>query len=340
MSFDTFSYFCIGKTAFMIDRRDIEKPVAEAFAQFRAEYAKALYSDVSTIRAAIETVYHSNGKHIRPLLLLLTAKACGEVTPDSIRSAVFLELLHTASLIHDDVVDDTKLRRGLPSMNAVFDNRIAVLVGDFILSEGLIQAAMTGQVQLVSIISLLSRTMAEGEIKQLENAREQILTEEDYLIAIEKKTAMLLSACTEIASVTANAGASIQEKCREFGRLLGYCFQIRDDIFDYFDDESIGKPCGNDVREGKVTLPLLYAFESADESVKAPYLAMIRRRDLSPEHVKALIRFAKECGGIEYAESRMNDYKNKAVKIIESLPESEARKSLLLLADYVVERTK
>lgn len=324
----------------MIDKRNIEKPVAEEFGIFREKFAEALHSDIATIRKAIETVYHSNGKHIRPLLVLLTAKACGRVTSDSIHAAVFLELLHTASLLHDDVVDDTRQRRGLPSMNALFDNRIAVLVGDFILSEALVRATQTGQVQIVSIIASFSRQMAEGEIKQLENAKEQILKEKDYLIAIEKKTSMLLSACTEIGAITAQATPETQQQCREFGRLLGYCFQIRDDIFDYFDDPVVGKPSGNDIREGKVTLPLLYALESTDESTKAPYLKMIRGRDFSPENVAALINFAKEHGGLEYAMSRMAYYKEKAANIIRLLPDNDARESLLLLADYVIERKK
>ena len=324
----------------MIDKRDIEKPVAEEFGIFREKFAEALHSEIATIGKAIDTVYHSNGKHIRPLLVLLTAKACGRITPDSIHTAVFLELLHTASLLHDDVVDDTRQRRGLPSMNALFDNRVAVLVGDFILSEALVRATQTGQVQIVSIIASLSRQMAEGEIKQLENAKEQILKEKDYLIAIEKKTSMLLSACTEIGAITAQATPETQQQCREFGRLLGYCFQIRDDIFDYFDDPAVGKPSGNDIREGKVTLPLLYAFESTDEPTKAPYLKMIRERDFSPENVAALISFAKERGGVEYAMSRMAYYKEKVTDIIRSLPDNEARESLLLLADYVIERKK
>ena len=290
----------------MINKRDIERPVEEALSQFRSEYTEALHSDVRTIRAAIEAVYHSGGKHVRPLLLLLTAEAAGGVRPDSVHSAVFIELLHMASLIHDDVVDDTRQRRGQPSINAVFDNRIAVLVGDFVLSEALIRAARTGSALIVSIISTLSRQMAAGEIKQLENAREQLLTEEDYFSAVEKKTAMLLAVCAEIGAVTAGADAEVQAHCREYGRLLGYSFQIRDDLFDYFDMPTTGKPGGNDIREGKVTLPLLYALAATAEAVKAPFLSMIREQCFTPENVAALIRFAKEHGGIAYAEQRMN----------------------------------
>ena len=322
----------------MINKRDIERPIDEALAQFRDEYAEALHSDVRTIRAAIGAVYHSGGKHVRPLLLLLTAEACGGVRTDSVHAAVFLELLHIASLIHDDVVDDTQQRRGQPSMNAVFDNRIAVLVGDFVLSEALIRATRTGSALIVSLIASLSRQMAEGEIKQLENAREQLLTEEDYFMAVEKKTAMLLAVCAEIGAVTAGADADVQAHCREFGRLLGCSFQLRDDLFDYFDLPTTGKPGGNDIREGKVTLPLLYALASTDEATKAPFLNMIREQDFTPENVAALIRFAKEHGGIAYAEQRMNEYRDRAKAVISKLPNSPARESLLALADYIVGR--
>jgi octaprenyl-diphosphate synthase len=313
-------------------------PVSEEFRDFQKEFASALRSEIRTIQSAVETVYQSNGKHLRPLLLLLTAKACGEVNAASVRSAVFLELLHTASLIHDDVVDNTKQRRGIPSMNAVYDNRVAVLVGDFILSDALIRAAQIGE-GIVHIMAWLSREMAEGEIKQLENADHLILTEKDYFIALRKKTATLLASCTEIGAITARASLDLQMKCKQFGQLLGYCFQIRDDIFDYFDDASTGKPSGNDVREGKVTLPLLYALQSTGMAEKEPYLKMLAEKSITPENVSALIRFAKAKGGIEYAETRMVEYKNQAAQIIRSLPDSEAKNSLLLLSEYLVERS-
>ncbi|MDR0843674.1 MAG: polyprenyl synthetase family protein [Tannerella sp.] len=324
----------------MIDREEIEKPVTGAFEDFQKNFNAALYSEIRTIQSAIETLQHSNGKHIRPLLLLLTAKACGNVTAVSVSSAVMLELVHTASLIHDDVVDETKLRRGIPSVNATHDNRVAVLLGDFILSNALIRAINTGSTQIVRIMADLFHEMAEGEIKQLENADELVLTEKDYFIALEKKTAMLLASCTEIGAITANAPVELQQMCKKFGKLLGYCFQIKDDIFDYFDNINIGKPNGNDIREGKVTLPLLYALESSSPEEKKPYLEILTAKQFTPENVSLLIRFAKEKKGIEYAESRMIEYKAKALEIIDSLPDSEARNSLALLANYLIERAK
>jgi octaprenyl-diphosphate synthase len=324
----------------MGDKNEIERPVSEAFKRFQDEFALALSSEIQTIRAVVETVRQSNGKHIRPLLLLLTAKACGQANTVAVNAAVSLELLHAASLIHDDVVDETKQRRGKPSINAVYDNRIAVLVGDFMYAEVMIRMSNMQSMSIFNIFAALCHEMVEGEIKQMENAEEFVLTEEDYFIAVKKKTATLLSSCTEIGAITANASAEVQQKCKEFGQLLGYCFQIKDDIFDYFEDIDIGKPCGNDLREGKVTLPLLYAFRVASPEEKQPCLNILQEKTFTPGNVSALLRFAKEKGGIQYAEACMRGYKDRAVEIIRSLPDSEARNSLLLLADYLIEREK
>jgi octaprenyl-diphosphate synthase len=324
----------------MIDPIQIEKPVTELFEQFKKEFSQALRSEIPTIRCAIEKIHLSNGKHIRPLLLLLTAEACGQANPLSVESALLLELLHTASLIHDDVVDETKQRRGFPSMNAIYDNRIAVLVGDFILADTVIRALKTGENQIVTIIAMLCREMAEGEVKQMENSDNIALSEKDYFQTLEKKTAALLAACAEIGAITAGVDLEIQAKCKQFGHLLGCSFQIKDDIFDYFDNQNIGKPNGNDIREGKITLPLLYAFNSTSASEKAKYLDILKNRQFTPENIALLIDFAKEKGGIEYAESRMLDYKTQAIEIIHTFPISEAKNSLLLLADYLVSRSK
>ncbi|MDR2119687.1 MAG: polyprenyl synthetase family protein [Tannerella sp.] len=318
----------------------IKQPVSEAFEEFEKVFAQALSSEVKSICAAIDAIRRSSGKHIRPLLLLLSASACGKVSPCAVQSAVLLELLHTASLIHDDVVDDTRQRRGTPSLNNVHGNAVAVLVGDFILSVMMIRALETVDKQIVKMIAELSRDMVEGEIKQLDNTGEMILSENEYFAVLEKKTAGLLSSCTEIGAVTAGASYEMQVKCRTFGYLMGLCFQIKDDIFDYFDNGNTGKPNGNDIRDGKVTLPLLYALESSAVEEKAPYIQMLREKRFTPENIAALIRFAKDRGGIEYAESRMTEYKSKAVEIISTLPGSGAKNSLLRLADYIVERTK
>ena len=295
---DSFCYFCESLHGIMDERRKIEEPVSAEFE-----------------------------------LVLLTAKVCGQVTDNTINSAVLLELLHTATLIHDDVIDETKQRRGVPSLNAIFDNRISVLVGDYVLSTALIRSIQTGDLRIVGIISNLGRDLSEGEIKQLETAEESILDE-------KKKTATLLSACTEIGAISSGASAEVIALCREFGEYLGYCFQIKDDIFDYFKEANIGKPTGNDIREGKVTLPLLYALRQGREEEAARYLDMILRKDFGAENVDSLIEFAKANGGIEYAEARMKEYHDKAVDVLLRLPESEARTSLIQLADYIMTRSK
>ena len=323
----------------MIDRRKIVEPVAAEFARFNEEFESSLRSETKRLQAAIEQILRSTGKHVRPLLVLLSAKTCGSVTDCTINSAVFLELLHTATLIHDDVVDETRERRGVPSLNAIFDNRVAVLTGDYILSTALIRSIQTGDLRIIGIISNLGRDLSEGEIKQMETADESILDESCYLQVIYKKTATLLSACTAIGAISAGADKQAIEAMEKFGENIGYAFQIRDDIFDYYKESNIGKPTGNDIREGKVTLPLLYALKQ--ESAKAgTMLEIVLTKDFTDEHIDQLILFAKEQGGIEYAKKRMTDFRNEAVRALDIFPNSPSRRALIDLADYIILRDK
>ena len=325
----------------MIDKQKIIAPVEYEFEQFKADFSKVIKSEIPLLNSAIEQVLQTNGKHIRPLLLLLTAKACcNELSGMTKKTAVIIEILHTTTLIHDDVVDETKQRRGVPSLNAIFDNRIAVLTGDYILSEAVLQAAKMGNMDIIKLIAKVCRELSEGELIQLDNAKNHSISEEKYLQMINKKTATLISACSEIGAISVDASTEIIDKCRLFGKYLGYCFQIKDDIFDYFDNTKIGKPTGNDLREGKITLPLLYALNTAPENESKYYLEKIQTQAYTQENITELINFAKQYGGIEYAENKLLEYKQKAVEIINSFPESEARESLLLMADYFTERTK
>ncbi|MDR1937057.1 MAG: polyprenyl synthetase family protein [Tannerellaceae bacterium] len=318
----------------------IKQPVIAEYNQFNDSFFNSLSSSTLMLQSAIERIMQSTGKHIRPLLVLLTAKACGSITDKTINSAVLLELLHTASLIHDDVIDETKERRGVPSLNAFFDNRISVLVGDYFLSSALIRSIHMGDIRIMSIVSEVGKALAEGEIRQLEVAEEVILDEVSYLQVIQKKTAKLLSACAEIGAISACATNEQINCCRLFGEYLGYCFQIKDDVFDYFIDLNIGKPTGNDIIEGKVTLPLLYSLHNESNKERFHYQQIIKNKDFTSQHINELIAFAKASGGIEYAESRMKDYHDSAIENIRKLPDSESRNSLLLLADYVMERKK
>jgi octaprenyl-diphosphate synthase len=322
----------------MIDLSQIIRPVLPEFEKFREDFSKLVQTEIPLLEKALLHVLSSKGKHIRPLLLLLTAKATGEISPVTIDSSILIEVLHTTTLIHDDVVDDTKQRRGVPSLNAVFDNRIAVLTGDFLLAGTMLKAVETGNLTTIRIIAQACRELSEGELMQLDNAEKHLLNEEKYFSVIRKKTATLISACSEIGAISVNAPAETIRKCRQFGEYLGYCFQIKDDIFDYYEDIEIGKPTGNDIREGKISLPLLFALKNADEKNKSRYMNIINNQDFTNGNISALISFAKSCGGIEYAEKRLMEYKQKAVEIINGFPASEARASLLLMADYFSER--
>lgn len=321
----------------MIDRSKIEEPVAAEFARFNTEFETSLRSETRLLQKAIDQILSATGKHIRPLLVLLSAKACGEVTESSINAAVFLELLHTATLIHDDVIDETKQRRGVPSLNALFDNRVSVLVGDYILSTALIRSIQTGNLRIIGIVSDLGRDLSEGEIKQMETADESILDEQCYMQVIYKKTATLLAACASIGAISAGADDGQVALMRDFGVQLGYAFQIKDDIFDYFKGQQIGKPTGNDIREGKVTLPLLFALRKggreADELRR-----IILAKDFTDEHIERLIAFAKAQGGIEYAEKKMEEFQQKAVGLLAQLPDTPAKQSLKILSEYIISR--
>ncbi|MDR1202868.1 MAG: polyprenyl synthetase family protein [Tannerellaceae bacterium] len=324
----------------MDKRKIIEKPVSAEYKRFKNEFVSSLSSSTLKLQSAIDKIMLSSGKHIRPLLVLLAAKACGKVTENTINAAVLLEQLHTASLIHDDVIDNTKQRRGVPSLNAFFDNRVSVLVGDYVLSSALVRSIQTGDLRIMYIVSEVGRALSEGEIRQLEVVEDIILDEDSYLEVIKKKTAMLISACTEIGAITAGASDELITYCRQIGEYLGYCFQIKDDIFDYYSNLNIGKPTGNDILEGKVTLPLLYALRKTDGDDSSYYLQLIENKDFTPDHIDELILFAKENGGIEYAELKMKEYRDKVVEIMYKLPQSDARDSLIELADYIIEREK
>jgi octaprenyl-diphosphate synthase len=324
----------------MDEIKRIKQPVIAEYNLFNDSFLNSLSSSTLRLQSAINKIMQSAGKHVRPLLVLLTAKACGCITENTINSAVLLELLHTASLIHDDVIDETKERRGVPSLNAFFDNRVSVLVGDYLLSSALIRSIQTGNVRIMSIVSEVGKALAEGEIKQLEVADEVILDENSYLQVIQKKTAMLLSACAEIGAISSDTTDEQINCCRLFGEYLGYCFQIKDDVFDYFTDQDIGKPTGSDIIEGKITLPLLYTLNNENNKERVYYQRIIREKNFTSQHINELIAFAKKNGGIDYAISCMNSYHDKAVETISKLPDSESRNSLLLLANYVVERKK
>lgn len=315
----------------------IAKPIEAELDKFNSYFRESISSDNDRIQQIINYIMKSDGKHIRPTLLLLVAKACGQINETTYLSAVTVELLHTASLIHDDVVDESKMRRGRASVNAIYDNKMAVLAGDYFLSTALIKSILTGNIDIISSISGLGRSLAEGELNQLSLAKEVILNEDEYFEVIKKKTASLLSVCMKIGAISVGADEESIRKFEQLGEYLGICFQLRDDIFDYFSND-VGKPTGNDIREGKVTLPLLYALEHADREQSEIMLQLIKAADFSNGVVNNLTDFAKANKGIEYAYEKIELYKNRALAIIADLPDTDVKEALLNTVDYVVER--
>jgi len=315
----------------------IAKPIASELDKFNSYFRESVYSNNSRIQGVIDYIMKSDGKHIRPILLLLAAKACGEINDTTYLSAVTVELLHTASLIHDDVVDESMMRRGKASVNAIYDNKMAVLVGDYFLSTALIKSVLSGDLRMISSISDLGRSLAEGELNQLSLAKEVIFDEEEYFEVIKKKTASLISVCMKIGAISTGGNEEQVTKFEQLGEYLGICFQLRDDIFDYFSHD-IGKPTGNDIREGKVTLPLLYALQHSNAGDRENMTLLIKEADFSDSVVDTLITFAKANDGIEYAYSKIDIYKDKALNIINTLPESDVKEALFNAVNYVVER--
>ncbi len=324
----------------MSKRDAIVKPVEKEMETFNQLYNEVLQGHSPDFQSMIDFVNESNGKKIRPMVSLLTAKVCGDINENTLNYAVVLELLHTATLIHDDVVDDTKVRRGRPSVNAQYDNRMAVLLGDYILSLSIIRAVMSQSLQILGIISRLAQNLAEGELSQWASSDGKNVEEERYFTIIRKKTAVLLSSCSEMGALSVKASKETVEKFRLFGEYLGICFQIKDDIFDYFEQGQLGKPTGNDLREGKVTLPLIYALKNAPADQSTKMLELLKKNDFTAENINTLISFAKENGGIEYAEIKMQETRQKALDILNEFPESDAKTALINLVDYIIERNK
>lgn len=316
----------------------IKTPILDELQTFEKTFADSLQSSNLLLSNVNEYIRQRNGKQFRPVLVLLCAKLCGEINQSTIDSAVALELLHTASLIHDDVVDDTFERRGQKSVNAQWNNKIAVLSGDYMLSNALFHATKTRKIPILELISNLGLQLSDGELLQLANAERSKMTEEDYFCVIRKKTALLFSACTEIGAMSVGADQSTLKHLRNYGEHLGICFQLKDDIFDYHENLNIGKPTGNDIRDGKITLPLIYALHNSPEKEKEQITDIINRKDFSEKNVQTILRFAHENGGIAYAEAQMEFYKEKAIKELSYFPDTEIKKSLLISADFAAER--
>src|SRR5690554_334212 len=287
-------------------------------------------SDNPRLSEMIAYVFNTNGKRLRPTLVLLTAKACGRIIPETYHGAVTVELLHTATLVHDDVIDKSDIRRGRRSVNAVYDNTQAVLIGDYLLSTALAESVKTRNLEIIRIISELGKNLAEGELNQFSLANEVIIDEDAYFDVIDKKTASLMRASIAIGALTGGAEKELVTRLTHMGSILGVCFQIRDDIFDYYQAD-VGKPTGNDIKEGKITLPLIYALREAPESLRAEMIAIIESQEYTDDNIARLLRFAKEQGGVEYAYKKMDSLLAEGEGIISNFPFNDEIKSLMRL---------
>ena len=319
----------------------IKRPIEGEFDDFVRLFNESLTNTDGLLSQVLEHIKHRGGKRMRPLLILLIAKNYGGVNDVTLRSAVGLELLHTASLVHDDVVDESKERRGQPSVNAVYNNKVAVLVGDYVLSTALLNISYTNNSDILRSIAELGRNLSNGEILQLSNIQNTEFSEDIYYDVIKMKTAALFEACCEVGTLSVNANESQIELAKEFGRNLGIIFQIRDDIFDYYDSKEIGKPTGNDMAEGKLTLPVLYALNSTHDSEMEEIARKVKRNDVTRYEIARLVDFTKNNGGIEYAERKMLELRQKCMEFIDSESVSEEiRTSLTAYIDYVIQRNK
>lgn len=319
----------------------IKHPILSELTDFVELFNRSLSHTDGMLSQALDHIRQRAGKRMRPMLILLMAKSVGRVSDVTLHAAVGLELLHTASLVHDDVVDESGERRGQQSVNQLYDNKVAVLVGDYILSTALLHISYTHNETIVRYLAELGRTLSNGEILQLSNIHARDILEESYYQVIRQKTAALFEACCAIGTLSGGAPEEEIENAKMFGRNLGMIFQIRDDIFDYYDQSRIGKPTGNDMAEGKLTLPAIYALNSTHDEEMLAIAYKVKNGSVSKEEIARLVAFTKEHGGIEYAERRMWEMHAEALTFIEREVEDEDLKSSLrAYLDFVIEREK
>jgi len=317
---------------------EIKRPINDEMKLFEQKFYESMQSKVALLDKVTRFIVTTKGKQMRPMFVFLCAKLVGEVTEKTYRGASMIELIHTATLVHDDVVDESFKRRNFFSINALWKNKIAVLVGDYLLSKSVLLSTDHKDYDLLGVISRTIREMSEGELLQLEKARKLDITEDVYYEIIRQKTATLIAACCEIGVLSNNADEALAKKMMDFGTFTGMAFQIKDDLFDYLSSNVIGKPVGIDIKEQKMTLPLIHTLKAANEKDRKYYFDTIKRYNNNPKRVKELIEFVKSSGGLEYAITVMKDFQQKAKDILNEFPDSEARKSLHIMLDYVIER--
>ena len=323
-----------------IQIQDIKAPIQEEMQSFEKHFRNSMKSSVPLLDKITHYIVKRKGKQMRPMFVFLSAKLFGETTKSTFIAASLIELLHTATLVHDDVVDEAYKRRGFFSINALWKNKIAVLVGDYLLSRGLLLSVENEEFDLLKIVSTSVKLMSEGELLQIEKARKLDIKEEVYFDIITKKTATLIASCCATGAESVNQPKEVIEKMRLFGETVGICFQIKDDLFDYGSGKDLGKPTGIDIKEKKMTLPLIYALSNASKSKRRQIINTVKNNNNDKKKVQEVINFVIDSGGIDYATERMYSYRDKALKILEEFPENQSRDSLRDLVLYTTERKK
>ncbi|MEI8204165.1 MAG: polyprenyl synthetase family protein [Bacteroidota bacterium] len=322
----------------MEDLSQIRKPIAEQLELFDSNFKQTFKSNIFLLNKVTQYILKTKGKQVRPLLVFLSAGVCGNINESTHRAASMIEMLHTATLIHDDVVDDSNERRGFFSINALWKNKIAVLVGDFLLSKGLLLALDNNEHQLLSIVADATRQMSEGELLQIEKARHLDIEEDIYFEIIQKKTASLFAACTASGAASSGADKERVDLMYQFGLNLGIAFQIKDDLFDFQQKNETGKPSGIDIKEKKLTLPIIFLLNKSSYLEKKKIIYSIKKNSNKPETVQKLIQQVNESGGIDYAHEKMISYRDKALSVLLSMPVSESRNSLEQLVLFTTNR--
>ena len=319
--------------------KQILEPIGEEMSEFEGRFTESMKSKVPMLNKITHYIIRRKGKQMRPMFIFLTAKMLGDVDEKSYDAATLVELLHTATLVHDDVVDDANERRGFFSVNALWKNKIAVLVGDFMLSKVLLLSIENENTKMLAVVARAVREMSEGELLQIEKARKLDITEEIYFEVIRKKTASLIATCCELGAISVER-FDVSETMREFGETIGIAFQLKDDIFDYGEPGNIGKPTGLDIRERKMTLPLIYVLNNSPLEIKKELINIVKNHNEDPKKVKRAIELVIENGGIEYTHRKMEEYKQKSLELISRIPESSSKKALIGLIEYTINRKK
>jgi octaprenyl-diphosphate synthase len=323
----------------MLSINEIKKPIAADIDAFEERFKSSMQSSVPLLDRITHYIVKRKGKQIRPMFVFFSASICGGINESTHRGAALVELLHTATLVHDDVVDNSYQRRGFFSINALWKNKIAVLVGDFLLSKGLLLSINNNDFNLLRIVSEAVKQMSEGELLQVEKVRRMDVEEPVYYEVIRQKTASLIASCCACGAASAGADEETVEKMRQFGEKIGIAFQIKDDMFDFGTDD-VGKPLGIDIKEKKVTLPLIYSLNNAPRAERKRIISLVKNHHDDPKKIAEIIKFVNETGGLQYAESQMKKYQEEAFQLLNTFPESESRFALEQLVRFTTERNK